>query len=138
MDEHEVVDHDTVPPANKGLLAAAGVLLLIVTAAVTEEVAAGSGVTITLDLTAPEPVPEPIVGVSVHRVVDGVVVYDLNSESEGLRLGTVDELREADEVMLLSSVRGVTPVVRLDGRELGTGPVTTALRAAFERAVLEG
>ena len=28
MDEHEVVDHDTVPPANKGLLAAAGVLLL--------------------------------------------------------------------------------------------------------------
>lgn len=29
MDEHEVVDHDTVPPANKGLLAVAGVLLLI-------------------------------------------------------------------------------------------------------------
>lgn len=29
MDEHEVVDHDTVPPANKGLLAIAGVLLLI-------------------------------------------------------------------------------------------------------------
>ena len=55
-----------------------------------------------------------------------------------VRLGTVDELRAADEVMLLSSVRGVTPVVRLDGRELGTGPVTTAVRAAFERAVLEG
>ena len=30
-------------------------------------------------------------------------------------------LHAADEVMLLSSVRGVTPVVRLDGRELGTG-----------------
>lgn len=29
MDEHELVDHDTVPPANKGLLAVAGVLLLI-------------------------------------------------------------------------------------------------------------
>ena len=55
-----------------------------------------------------------------------------------VRLGTVDELRAADEVMLLSSVRGVTPVVRLDGRELGTGPVTTAVRAAFEQAVLEG
>ena len=55
-----------------------------------------------------------------------------------VRLGTVDELRAADEVMLLSSVRGVTPVVRLDGRELGTGPVTTTVRAAFERAVLEG
>jgi 4-amino-4-deoxychorismate lyase len=55
-----------------------------------------------------------------------------------VRLGTVDELREADEVMLLSSVRGVTPVVRLDERELGTGPVTTAVRAAFEQAVLTG
>jgi 4-amino-4-deoxychorismate lyase len=55
-----------------------------------------------------------------------------------VRLGTVDELRAADEVLLLSSVRGVTPVVRLDGRELGIGPVTTAVRAAFEQAVLEG
>jgi 4-amino-4-deoxychorismate lyase len=55
-----------------------------------------------------------------------------------VRLGTVDELRGADEVMLLSSVRGVAPVVRLDGRELGTGPVTAAVRAAFEQAVLAG
>ncbi len=55
-----------------------------------------------------------------------------------VRLGTVEELSAADEVMLLSSVRGVTPVVRLDGRELGTGPVTTAVRAAFERAVRTG
>jgi 4-amino-4-deoxychorismate lyase len=54
------------------------------------------------------------------------------------RLGTADELRAADEVMLLSSVRGVAPVTALDGRELGTGPVTVALRDAFERAVLEG
>lgn len=29
MDERDVVDHDTVPPANKGLLAAAGVLLAL-------------------------------------------------------------------------------------------------------------
>jgi 4-amino-4-deoxychorismate lyase len=55
-----------------------------------------------------------------------------------VRLGTVDELRAADEVLLLSSVRGVTPVVRLDGRELAVGPVTRTVRAAFERAVLEG
>jgi 4-amino-4-deoxychorismate lyase len=55
-----------------------------------------------------------------------------------VRLGTVEELRAADEVLLLSSVRGVTPVVRLDGRELAIGPVTTAVRAAFEQAVLEG
>ncbi len=54
------------------------------------------------------------------------------------RLGTIAELRDAEEVMLLSSVRGVAPVTRLDGRQLGIGPVTAALRAAFERAVLVG
>ena len=48
-----------------------------------------------------------------------------------------EELAAADEVMLLSSVRGVAPVVELDGRQLGVGPVTTQLRAAFERAVRE-
>jgi 4-amino-4-deoxychorismate lyase len=53
-----------------------------------------------------------------------------------VRRGTVDELRSADEVLMLSSVRGVAPVVALDGRELGTGPVTAGLRAAFEAALL--
>ena len=55
-----------------------------------------------------------------------------------LRRGAVDELAAADEVMLLSSVRGVSPVVRLDGRPLPVGPVTTVLRAAFEAAVRTG
>ena len=55
-----------------------------------------------------------------------------------LRRGSVAELAEADEVMLLSSVRGVAPVVRLDGRPLSVGPVTRALRSAFEAAVLAG
>jgi 4-amino-4-deoxychorismate lyase len=53
-----------------------------------------------------------------------------------VRRGTVRELHAADEVMLLSSVRGVTPVTTLDGRALPIGPVTVALREAFERAVL--
>ena len=53
-----------------------------------------------------------------------------------VRRGTVEELHAADEVLLLSSVRGVTPVTRLDGRELPVGPVTAALRDAVERAVL--
>jgi 4-amino-4-deoxychorismate lyase len=53
-----------------------------------------------------------------------------------VRRGTVDELRAADEVMLLSSVRGVAPVVELDGRELPIGPVTRQLRDAFEQAAL--
>jgi 4-amino-4-deoxychorismate lyase len=55
-----------------------------------------------------------------------------------VRLGAVEELRGADEVLLLSSVRGVVPVHRLDGRELGIGPVTRQVAAAFERAVLDG
>jgi branched-subunit amino acid aminotransferase/4-amino-4-deoxychorismate lyase len=55
-----------------------------------------------------------------------------------LRRGSVDELAAADDVMLLSSVRGVAPVVRLDGRPLPVGPVTAALRAAFETAVQTG
>jgi 4-amino-4-deoxychorismate lyase len=53
-----------------------------------------------------------------------------------IRRGTAQELAEADEVLLLSSVRGVAPVTELDGRPLGTGPVTSALRAAFEAALL--
>ena len=55
-----------------------------------------------------------------------------------VRRGTVDELRQADEVLLLSSVRGVAPVVRLDGRDLPIGPVTASLGQAFEQAVREG
>lgn len=48
---------------------------------------------------------------------------------------TVEELRSADEVMLLSSVRGVAPVVRLDGADRAVGPVTDHLRAGYEAAV---
>ena len=48
---------------------------------------------------------------------------------------TVAELHAADEVMLLSSVRGVAPVVRLDGAERAVGPVTQRLRAGYEAAV---
>lgn len=55
-----------------------------------------------------------------------------------VRRGTVEELRAADEVLLLSSVRGVAPVVRLDGRDLPVGPVTAQLRAAFEAAAQAG
>ena len=49
-----------------------------------------------------------------------------------VRRGTADELSAADEVLLTGSVRGVAPVVALDGRDLGTGPVTARLREAYE------
>ena len=53
-----------------------------------------------------------------------------------VRRGAAEELATADEVMMLSSVRGVAPVIELDGRSLGTGPVTDRLRAAFEAELL--
>ena len=48
---------------------------------------------------------------------------------------TVEELRSADEVLLLSSVRGVAPVVAVDGVPRQAGPVTALLRDAYEAAV---
>jgi 4-amino-4-deoxychorismate lyase len=55
-----------------------------------------------------------------------------------VRRGTVQELRAAEEVLLLSSVRGVAPVVGVDGVDKPIGPVTVALRDGFERAVRSG
>jgi 4-amino-4-deoxychorismate lyase len=48
---------------------------------------------------------------------------------------SVAELAQSEEVMLLGSIRGVAPVVRLDGRELGIGPVTRALSERYEAAL---
>lgn len=52
-----------------------------------------------------------------------------------VRRAPAQELKDADEVMLMSSVRGVAPVIELDGRQLGIGPVTATLRDAYEQAV---
>jgi lipopolysaccharide transport system ATP-binding protein len=35
-------------------------------------------------------VDDPIVGVAIHRVADGVICYESSTESDGLRLGTLD------------------------------------------------
>jgi 4-amino-4-deoxychorismate lyase len=54
------------------------------------------------------------------------------------RRASVDEVRAADEAMLLSSVRGVAGLLSLDGSPVGSGqigPVTRQLGAAFEAAV---
>ncbi len=48
---------------------------------------------------------------------------------------SVADLARADEVMLLSSVRGVAPVVALDGRALGIGPLAAGLREAYEASL---
>jgi 4-amino-4-deoxychorismate lyase len=52
-----------------------------------------------------------------------------------VRRGSVSELRAADEVLLLGSVRGVAPVLSLDGAPFPAGPVTRALAEAFEAAL---
>jgi branched-chain amino acid aminotransferase len=42
------------------------------------------------------------------------------------------ELAAADEVFLTSSIRGVMPVTRLDGRDLSVGPVTRRAMALYQ------
>lgn len=77
--------------------------------------------------------PPASVGILPGTTVGAVV--DLGVVPATVRRIPVGELREADEVMLLSSVRGVAPVTALDGRELGVGPITAKLRAAFEASL---
>jgi branched-subunit amino acid aminotransferase/4-amino-4-deoxychorismate lyase len=49
------------------------------------------------------------------------------------------ELQGASEALLTSSLRGLAPLVRVDGRPVGAGgpgPVTRALRDAYHALVL--
>jgi lipopolysaccharide transport system ATP-binding protein len=67
----------------------ARVEVLDATGAPTREVATGDPLRIVLELRGEAPVDDPIVGVSVHRVDDGVVCWDVNTETDGVRLGRV-------------------------------------------------
>jgi 4-amino-4-deoxychorismate lyase len=71
-------------------------------------------------------------GTTAHEVLG--LCTELGTPYE-LRRGSADELATADEILMMSSVRGVAPVTELDGRSLGVGPVTAALREQFERLV---
>ena len=62
-------------------------------------------------------------------------VLDLGLAPSEVRRLSAAELVGADEILLLSSIRGVAPVVRLDGRELGVGPMGALLPGAFEAAL---
>ncbi len=76
-------------------------------------------------------------------ILPGTTVRAVEALAGGIveRRITVAELRAAREVMLLSSVRGVAPLVTLDGAPVGdgaVGPVTAGLRDALEEAVRSG
>ncbi len=58
---------------------------------VEREIQTGGDLRIGLDLSSRNgPVDDPIVGVAIHRVADGVICYESSTESDGLRLGTLD------------------------------------------------
>ena len=52
--------------------------------------ATGDPLRIVLELRGEPPVDDPIVGVALHRVDDGVVCWDVNTETDGVRLGRVE------------------------------------------------
>ena len=78
-------------------------------------------------------------GITRERVLDLAARAGLDTEERRL---SVAELRGASEVFLTSSIRGIMPVTRLDGRPVGLaapgarrgepGPVTARVRAAYE------
>ena len=77
----------------------------------------------------------PPVSVGILAGTTLAALLELELVPARVRRMTVGELRDADEVMLLSSIRGVAPVTWLDGRQLGPGPVTQRLRDAFEASL---
>lgn len=78
--------------------------------------------------------PPPDVGILPGTTVAAVLAL---CEEVGLhpeiRRTTVEELRAAEELLLLSSVRTVVGVRTLDGTPLPGGPAGKLLRSAFER-----
>ncbi len=85
------------------------------------------------------PVPEPGILVGITRAVILRVAQD-----DGLRVEETtlypDDLYEADEAFITSSIREVLPVVKADDRVIGSGspgPMTKALRKAYKQAVRE-
>jgi len=71
---------------------------------------------------------------SVTRAAALEVAADIGVEVEEGRF-PIDDVLEADEVFVLSTVREVSPVVRIDEVEFAVGDITTALRRGFKNLV---
>jgi 4-amino-4-deoxychorismate lyase len=68
----------------------------------------------------------------VRGVTRNLILRDFKARTE-LRRVTPDMLEEADELFLCNAVRGVMPLVEVDGHEWPAGPVTRELQSWFER-----
>lgn len=85
------------------------------------------------------PVPEPGILVGITRAVVLRVAQEAGVQVEETTLYP-DDLYDADEAFITSSIREVLPVVKADERVIGEGtpgPTTKTLREAYKRAVRE-
>jgi 4-amino-4-deoxychorismate lyase len=64
----------------------------------------------------------------VRGIVRGQLLAHFGARCEQRRIG-VDMLKEADEVFVCNSVRGIVPLTSIDEQEYGIGPVTRELQA---------
>lgn len=77
--------------------------------------------------------PPTSVGVLAGTTLQSVL--DLGLIEADVRRGTAQELLAADEVLLLSSIRGVAPVLSINGAAREAGPVGRQLAAALEASI---
>lgn len=85
----------------------------------------------------PEPQPGILVGITRASVLEAAAEAGIEVEEGEVR---PEDLYGADEAFITSSIREVMPVVRADGRPIGTekpGPITKRLHEGYLRLVRE-
>jgi branched-chain amino acid aminotransferase len=83
----------------------------------------------------PEPQPGILIGITRATVLDEAIAQGIEVEEGEVR---PQDLYDADEAFITSSIREVMPVVRADGQRIGSGepgPVTKRLHEGYLRAV---
>lgn len=88
-------------------------------------------------LRTPEPQPGILVGITRATVLKVAAEAGIVVEEAEIR---PEDLQEADEAFITSSIREVMPVISVDGRKIGTGapgPLTRRLHEGYLQAVAE-
>jgi branched-chain amino acid aminotransferase len=83
----------------------------------------------------PEPQPGVLVGITRATVLDAAAAQGIEVEEDEV---SPQDLYQADEAFITSSIREVMPVVLADGQPIGSGepgPVTKRLHEGYLRAV---